>query len=87
MHDIVGTMNGELQRGACVYLHCHAGVGRTGTAVGCWLVEQGLTGPAALALIAHKRSNLARLAAMPRSPETDAQRDFVQRWASRRPAS
>jgi len=85
MHDIVDTMNAELERGARVYLHCHAGVGRTGTAVGCWLVEQGLAAPAALAAIAHKRSGLARLAVMPRSPETSAQRDFVQRWTPRRP--
>jgi len=87
MHDIVGTIDAELQRGARVYLHCHAGVGRTGTALGCWLVEQGLSGPAALALIAHKRSALARLAAAPHSPETEAQRAFVQRWAPRRSAS
>ncbi|HEY6352923.1 MAG TPA: hypothetical protein VIY30_00400 [Burkholderiaceae bacterium] len=77
MHDIVDAIAAELRRGARVYLHCHAGVGRTGTALGCWLVGQGLAGPAALALIAHKRGALARLAAAPRSPETDAQRAFV----------
>lgn len=87
MHDIVDAIDAELQRGARVYLHCHAGVGRTGTALGCWLVEQGFAGPAALALIAHKRSTLARLDAAPRSPETDAQRAFVLHWAPRRPAS
>jgi len=82
MHDIIDTMNAELQRGALVYLHCHAGVGRTGTALGCWLVEQGLSGPAALALIGHKRSSLAHLAAAC-SPETDGQRAFVLRWSAR----
>jgi protein-tyrosine phosphatase len=87
MHHIVGTIDAELQRGARVYVHCHAGVGRTGTTVGCWLVGQGLAGPDALALIAHKRSTLARLAAYPHSPETEAQRAFVLRWAPRQPAS
>ena len=87
MRDIVDTMNAELERGACLYLHCHAGVGRTGTALGCWLVEQGLAGPDALALIARKRSTLARLAVAPHSPETDAQRAFVLRWAPRGPVS
>jgi len=82
MRDIVDTIDAQLAAGARLYLHCHAGVGRTGTALGCWLVEQGLSGPDALALIAHKRSGLARLAAMPRSPETDAQRSFVLRWRS-----
>ena len=80
MRTIVGTIDAELARGARLYLHCHAGVGRTGTALGCWLVEQGLPGPDALALIARKRSGLTRLAVMPRSPETEAQREFVLRW-------
>jgi atypical dual specificity phosphatase len=85
MRDIVDTIDVELARGATLYLHCHAGVGRTGTALGCWLVEQGLAGPAALALIAQKRSHLGGFAAALRSPETDAQRDFVLRWQSRKP--
>jgi len=80
MRSIVGTIDAELQRGACVYLHCHAGVGRTGTALGCWLVEQGLSGPDALGLIASKRSTLAHLPSMPDSPETVAQRSFVLGW-------
>jgi len=84
MHDIVEAIRTELQRGALVYVHCHAGVGRTGTAIGCWLVEQGLSGPDALASIAHKRSFLARLHAAPESPETAAQRTFVMRWTPRR---
>jgi len=83
MHDIVDTIDAELARGARLYLHCHAGVGRTGTALGCWLASQGLSGPDALALIARKRSTLARLAVMPRSPETEAQRAFVLNWTPR----
>ena len=75
MRRIVDTLEDELARGSRVYLHCHAGVGRTGTAVGCWLVEQGLTGGEALRLIAHKRQAL-----LGASPETEAQREFVRRW-------
>jgi hypothetical protein len=81
MRRIVDTIEDELARGACVYLHCHAGVGRTGTAVGCWLVEQGFTGGEALKLIAHKRQAL-----LGQSPETEAQREFVRRWRARQSA-
>lgn len=78
MRRIVDALDAELAAGSRVYVHCHAGVGRTGTAVGCWLVEQGLTGAEALDLIAHKR------AALPgQSPETAAQREFVRRWQPR----
>jgi len=87
MHRIVDTLEAELARGANVYLHCRAGVGRTGTAVGCWLVGQGLSGSGALELIARKRRGLQRWALMPRSPETDAQHAFVLRWTPHRPAS
>jgi hypothetical protein len=80
MRRIVDTLDDELARGARVYLHCHAGVGRTGTVVGCWLVEQGLTGGEALRLIAHKRDAL-----LGQSPETEAQREFVRRWRARPP--
>jgi hypothetical protein len=78
MRRIVDTLDDELAHGARVYLHCHAGVGRTGTAVGCWLVEQGLTGGEALRLIAHKRDAL-----LGQSPETQTQREFVRRWRAR----
>lgn len=80
MRRVVDTLDAELARGSRVYLHCHAGVGRTGTAVGCWLVEHGCTGGEALKLIAYKREGL-----LGQSPETDAQREFVRRWRARQP--
>ena len=84
MRDIVDVIDTELARGGRLYLHCHAGVGRTGTAVGCWLVEQGMPPAEALALIARKRTHLPSLAWAPQSPETAAQRDFVAHWKPRR---
>ena len=83
MRDIVAAIEQELARGGRLYLHCHAGVGRTGTAVGCWLVARGLDGAAALELIARKRAHLPSLALAPHSPETAAQRAFVRRWRDR----
>jgi hypothetical protein len=80
MRDIVAAIDHELALGRRLYLHCHAGVGRTGTAVGCWLVARGVEGAAALQLIAHKRAHLPGLAFAPHSPETAAQRAFVRRW-------
>jgi hypothetical protein len=87
MRRILQTIDSSLAEGHTVYVHCHAGVGRTGTTVGCWLVEQGLNGDEALALIAAKRQVVSRLSFSPRSPETDAQREFVRRWVRRSAAA
>ena len=80
MRRILDAIDASLAEGSVVYVHCHAGVGRTGTAVGCWLVEQGLAAEEALALIDAKRRVLARYSWAPRSPETDAQHAFVRAW-------
>lgn len=63
------------------YLHCWGGVGRTGTIVGCWLVRHGHSGEEALAQLADLWSTVAKNDRHPRSPETDAQRQFVLEWA------
>jgi atypical dual specificity phosphatase len=82
MRRILRAVDASLAQRRRVYLHCHAGVGRTGTAVGCWLVERGLAPAEALALITAKRRVVARFAGSPQSPETDAQREFVKRWTA-----
>ena len=61
-----------------VYLHCHAGVGRTGTVVACRLVRAGAAPEDALAHLARLRTG-CRTAGR-QSPETAAQRELVARW-------
>jgi len=63
-----------------LYLHCHGGAGRTGTVVGCLLVESGLAPQEALALLARKWQAVAKRDRVPESPETDEQRAFVAGW-------
>jgi ADP-ribosyl-[dinitrogen reductase] hydrolase len=66
--------------GQCVYLHCHAGVGRTGTVLGCYFVQRGMHPDAALdQLNALWRFN-ARSRDWPTTPETDEQYAYVQGW-------
>src|SRR3712207_6971239 len=42
--------------GGLPYVHCWGGIGRTGTVVGCYLVEHGMDGEQAIAAIAEWRA-------------------------------
>jgi hypothetical protein len=66
-------------------VHCWGGIGRTGTVVGCHLVQQhNLSGPEALAFIAREWQTVAKRDRAPRSPETDAQIAFVRGYKAAR---
>lgn len=69
-------------RDGCVYVHCRDGVGRTGVVAGCRLIEQGTQPARALDRLAALRAHTTR-AARP-SPETEAQRRFVEGWRGAR---
>ncbi len=66
-----------------MYLHCQGGVGRTGTVVGCLLVEAGFAPDEALDLLARKWQVVAKSDHAPQSPETGEQRDSIKRWRRR----
>jgi ADP-ribosylglycohydrolase len=77
LHDAVGS-------GRPAYVHCRAGIGRTGTVVGCLLVERGLTGEQALEELARLWLQSERSKFWPNVPETDAQSNYVRRWKPRK---
>ncbi len=80
MHTIQGAITNALAGGVAVYLHCRAGIGRTGTVAGCWLVEQGLPASEALALLHRKFAVAGQSYSGRLTPETDAQRAFIAAW-------
>jgi ADP-ribosylglycohydrolase len=84
MVEILSYLRDALEDGRRVYLHCRAGIGRTGMTVGCHLVEQGLDGGAALAKLNELWLGCARSQAWPQVPETAEQVEFVRGWSSRR---
>lgn len=74
----------HVDQGALVYVHCRAGIGRTGTVAACLLVEQGYTGEEALTLLKQKWQAVHKRVLSPNTPETEAQRQFVRQWAQLR---
>lgn len=72
----------RLQQGRTVYVHCWGGVGRTGTVVGCHLVENGWTGKTALERLESLWLQMGKEKRQrkPQTPETRAQRDYVLNW-------
>ena len=85
MARILDTLDAELKAGQCVYLHCRAGIGRTGTAVGCHLIRSGLSSEQAYDQLQVLWKQSARSRRWPSIPETPEQVDFVMRW--REPAA
>jgi protein-tyrosine phosphatase len=78
MQTILERIQGEIDRGGLVYVHCAGGIGRTGTVIGCLLAELGETDP------------IARLTELRRacgiggsSPETGEQEHMVRDWVRR----
>ncbi len=79
MRDILDAIQEAIEGGRCVCLHCWGGHGRTGTVVGCWLREHGLSGGDALGRITKLRRHDHYLAGQI-SPQTDAQCSMVRDW-------
>jgi len=78
MRAILSAIRLALEEGETVYVHCWGGVGRTGTVVGCLLVEDGTPSTEVLGRLAQMRVHTERAPRV--SPETDAQRKFVTTW-------
>ena len=83
MAEILDCIHDALQSGRCVYIHCRAGIGRTGTVVGCLLVERGLEGEAALDELNRLWQHSERSQSWASVPETDDQVGYVRKWKAR----
>jgi len=77
---VLAAIDEALDAGRCVYVHCRAGIGRTGMAIAAYLIHGGLTPEQALERLQVLWKQNARSTNWPRSPETDQQWEYVRRW-------
>jgi protein-tyrosine phosphatase len=79
MRNILSIVQDSIRQKKIVYLHCWGGVGRTGTAVGCFLLNNSL---ASKENVLETINYLKRTTSIDKrqSPETEEQRKFLMDW-------
>lgn len=80
MAAIFREIGEAISRKHVTYIHANRGVGRTGVAVGCYLVECGLPSDRALRKLAILYSSMEKSAWEPSIPETEQQIDYIRNW-------
>ncbi len=80
MREILSTLAQALSGKDAVYVHCRAGIGRTGMTIGCWLREQGNAPDAAMETLNRLWRQNARAARWPWIPETPEQEAYILDW-------
>ncbi len=83
MDVILAVIDESLAAKRPAYIHCWGGVGRTGTAIGCWLLRHEYATPANVldVLMGLRKQDRERRHRM--SPETADQQRFVKGWLVR----
>ena len=80
MVQILDMIDEGLDAGHGIYLHCWGGSGRTGTAIGCWLLRHGLATPDDVIELLNRLRDGDLGGGHKPTPNTPEQADFIRSW-------
>jgi len=78
--SLLSSLRAALAQDRCVYVHCRAGIGRTGVIMGCFLADRESNGRTALKILNRAWRQSERAAIWPQVPQTAEQADYVRHW-------
>jgi len=79
--ELLAAIRAALARERRVYVHCRAGIGRTGLIIGCFLADEESSGKTALKTLNRLWRQSERAATWPKVPQTAEQADYIRRWS------
>jgi hypothetical protein len=74
------AIHSALARERGLYVHCRAGIGRTGLIIGCFLAEEESNGKKGLKALNRLWRQSERASSWPEVPQTTEQADYIRRW-------
>jgi len=77
---LLSDIRAAVEARRCVYVHCRAGIGRTGLIVGCYLADAAGDGKAAIKELNQLWQQSERAKSWPSIPQTPEQADYIRRW-------
>jgi Dual specificity phosphatase, catalytic domain len=80
LQKLLADIRTALTAGRSIYVHCQAGIGRTGLVMGCYLAEEGGDGNAAINHLNELWLQSGRSKIWPRVPQTAEQADYIRNW-------
>ncbi len=80
VQELLSDLREALAAGRSVYVHCRAGIGRTGLVIGCYLAEESGDGKAAIRRLNQLWQQSERAGSWPKVPQTAEQADYIRHW-------
>jgi hypothetical protein len=78
--ELLSDLRAAVEAKRCVYVHCRAGIGRTGLVVGCYLADAARDGRAAMKELNQLWQQSERAQSWPKIPQTAEQAEYIRRW-------